>query len=139
MNFVEMSQRKQIDVYFHITIVFLAAIIIIFLSSAAWALEGNADSSASYDIYQVKGKSVIIYSSDAVSAGDDELINGKDEKNVLSKTLNADSNGPVNIEADSMDYDNIRDAYHARGKVNINYGGASLFADDVELDNKNRQ
>lgn len=137
MNCVEISQRKQIGMYFHITIVFLAAIIILFLSPAAWALEGSADSSASYDIYQVNGKSVIIYSGDAVSAGDDELINRKDENNVLSKTLNAGSNGPVNIEADSMDYDNIRDAYHAKGKVNINYGGASLFADDVELDNKN--
>ena len=43
----------------------------------------------------------------------------------------------MNIEADSMDYDNVSDVYHAKGKVNIIYSGAALSADDVELDNKN--
>ena len=36
-----------------------------------------------------------------------------------------------------MDYDNVRDVYHAQGKVNIIYSGAALYADDMELDNKN--
>ena len=51
-----------------------------------------------------------------------------------SETKNNDN--PVNIEADSMDYDSVRDVYHARGKVNIIYGAVTLYADDVELDNK---
>ena len=44
---------------------------------------------------------------------------------------------PVDIEADSMDYDNFLDKYHAQGKVVIHYSGGVLNADDVELDNKN--
>ena len=49
-----------------------------------------------------------------------------------------ENNGnPANIEADSMDYDNVRDVYHAQGKVNIIYSGAALYADDMTLDNKN--
>ena len=43
---------------------------------------------------------------------------------------------PANIEADSMDYDNSRDVYHAKGKVNTVYSGAALSADEMELDNK---
>lgn len=43
---------------------------------------------------------------------------------------------PVNIEADSMDYDNVRDVYHAKGQVTIVYSDAALSADDMELDNK---
>ena len=42
----------------------------------------------------------------------------------------------LQIEADSMDYDSIREVYHAKGKVKIIYSGAALAADDVELDNK---
>ena len=45
--------------------------------------------------------------------------------------------GPVNIEADTMSYDNIGDVFHAQGKVVITYGGGILRADNVELDNKN--
>jgi len=121
----------------------LFAIIILFLSPLAFAVEsGSSDNNNPYDVYQVKGKAVIIYSGDAVCAGDDELDNKKDAVSILdnlsSKNSDINSNkSPVNIEADSMDYDNVRDAYHARGKVNIDYGGAALFADDVELDNKN--
>ena len=43
----------------------------------------------------------------------------------------------VQIEADRMDYDSVREVYHAKGKVKIIYSGAALAADDVELDNKN--
>lgn len=42
----------------------------------------------------------------------------------------------LQIEADSMDYDSIREVYHAKGKVKIIYSGAALAADEVELDNK---
>jgi LPS-assembly protein len=45
--------------------------------------------------------------------------------------------GPVNIEADTMSYDNIGDVFHAQGRVVIIYSGGILKADNVELDNKN--
>jgi LPS-assembly protein len=45
--------------------------------------------------------------------------------------------GPVNIEADSMSYDNVGDVFHAQGNVVITYSGGILKADEIELDNKN--
>ena len=91
---------------------------------------------------RVQGKVTIIYSGDAGYAGDDELDNEKDaapvKDNTLLKKFDAGSNeNHVNIEADSMDYDNVSDVYHAKGKVSIIYSGAALSADDVQLDNKN--
>lgn len=60
---------------------------------------------------------------------------------LLSSTpLSAEENankGPVNIEADTMSYDNEGDVFHAQGTVIITYGGGILRADNVELDNKN--
>lgn len=47
------------------------------------------------------------------------------------------SENPVNLEADSMDYDKSRDVYHAKGNAKIIYGDATLSADDMELDSKN--
>lgn len=47
------------------------------------------------------------------------------------------SENPVNLEADSMDYDKSRDVYHARGNAKIIYGDATLSADEMELDSKN--
>ncbi len=44
---------------------------------------------------------------------------------------------PVDIEANSMSYDSVSDVYRARGNVVIIYSGGSLYADEVELDNKN--
>ena len=44
---------------------------------------------------------------------------------------------PVDIEANSMSYDSVSDVYRARGNVVITYSGGSLYADEVELDNKN--
>jgi LPS-assembly protein len=55
---------------------------------------------------------------------------------VSAAEIKEDKN-PVEIEADSMDYDKLSDVYHAQGKVVITYSGATLSADDVELDNKN--
>ncbi|OGP90625.1 MAG: hypothetical protein A2031_01985 [Deltaproteobacteria bacterium RBG_19FT_COMBO_43_11] len=49
-----------------------------------------------------------------------------------------DDKSPVDIEADSMDYDYSSDKYHAQGKVVITYSNIVLNADDVELDNKNK-
>jgi LPS-assembly protein len=143
MNCVKINRKKQINLNFYLTVAFLAATIILFLSSAVFAVEaGTPDDSNSYDVYTVKGKTVIIYSGDAVLAGDDEVMNKKESasapEKVLPKNSDADGNkNPVNIEADSMDYDNVRDAYHAKGKVNIKYKGTALYAEDVEVDNKN--
>jgi LPS-assembly protein len=55
----------------------------------------------------------------------------------VSAAETKEDKNPVDIEADSMDYDNSLDKYHAQGKVVINYSGVVLNADDVELDNKN--
>ena len=49
-----------------------------------------------------------------------------------------DEKEPIEIEADSMDYDYTLDKYHAQGKVVINYSDIVLNADDVELDNINK-
>jgi LPS-assembly protein len=47
------------------------------------------------------------------------------------------SNRPVNIDADTLDYDNASDVYHAQGSVIITYEGGVLTADDVEFDKRN--
>ena len=36
-----------------------------------------------------------------------------------------------------MSYDSVRDVYRAHGNVVITYSGGTLYAEDVELDNKN--
>ncbi|MGP8154517.1 MAG: LPS-assembly protein LptD [Smithella sp.] len=139
----KVSQGRRPCSNFDLTIAFLIAIIILFLPPAAFADgAGSMDDDNSRDVYQVQGKVIVIYSDDAIYAGDDELDNKKNaapvQSNNLLKNFGARSNeNPVNIEADSMDYDNVRDVYHAKGKVNITYSGAALSADDVELDNKN--
>ena len=91
------------------------------------------------DVSRVQGKITLIYKGPAPDAED----TGGDNKNNIAAAPGASAvetknNGnPANIEADSMDYDNVRDVYHAQGKVNIIYSGATLYADDMELDNKN--
>ncbi len=47
------------------------------------------------------------------------------------------SESPVNIDADVMDYDNESDVYHAQGSVVVTYDGGVLTADEVEYDKKN--
>ena len=47
------------------------------------------------------------------------------------------SNGPVNIEADAMSYDDAGEIYHARGSVVITYYGGLLTAEEVDFDKKN--
>jgi len=44
---------------------------------------------------------------------------------------------PVNIDADTMDYDNTSEVYHAQGSVVVTYQGGVLTADDVAFDKKN--
>ncbi len=60
---------------------------------------------------------------------------------ILCPQLSADetknSKSPVNIDADTMDYDNASDVYHAQGSVVITYDGGVLTADDVEFEKKN--
>lgn len=43
----------------------------------------------------------------------------------------------VNIESDSMSYNNVSEIYHAGGSVVITYDGGVLTADNVEFDRKN--
>ncbi|MEN6623027.1 MAG: LPS assembly protein LptD, partial [Smithella sp.] len=44
---------------------------------------------------------------------------------------------PVNIDADTMDYDSASDVYHAQGSVVITYDEGVLTSDEVEFDKKN--
>lgn len=55
----------------------------------------------------------------------------------LSAAEKRTSKSPVNIDADTMDYDNASDVYHAQGSVVITYDGGVLTADDVEFDKTN--
>jgi len=126
-----------------LAIAFLMAIIILFLSPAAFAVDlGSANHDNLSDESRVQGRVTIIYRGDAGFAGDDELDGKKDAASAQENTLvknsgDASHDNHVNIEADSMDYDNVSDVYHAKGKVSIIYDGAALWADDVQLDNKN--
>lgn len=43
---------------------------------------------------------------------------------------------PVNIDADTMDYDSASEVYHAQGNVVITYEGGILTSDEVEYDIK---
>ncbi len=45
--------------------------------------------------------------------------------------------GPVQIDADSMDYDSANEVYHAQGSVVITYEGGILTADEVDFDKIN--
>jgi len=134
-----------------LTIAFLIAIIIFISCPGASASETkNNDNPVNIkadsmngddfsDVSRVQGKMTVIYKGPAPDAED----TGLDNKNNIAAASGASAvetknNGnPANIEADSMDYDNVRDVYHAQGKVNIIYSGAALYADDMELDNKN--
>ncbi len=56
----------------------------------------------------------------------------------LSSPLSAEeAKFPVNIDADTMDYDSTSDVYHAQGSVVITYKGGVLTSDEVEYDKKN--
>ena len=114
---------------FDLTIAFLIAIIILISCPLASAVEtpnndnfvnietGGVDSGDFSDISRVQGKVTVIYKGPAPDAEDDV-----DNKNNIasasgSSVVETKKNGnPANIEADSMDYDNVRDVYHARGK-----------------------
>ena len=115
------------------TIVFILLMIIV-LCPAAFALE--TDSPDKDNVYIVQGKMTVIYKGSAPDAEDVEP--GKSGNIPAGSAAELpDKAGFVKIEADTMDYDNVRDVYHAQGKVTIVYSGAALFADDVALDNKN--
>jgi LPS-assembly protein len=135
---------------FDLTIAFLIAIVIFISCPGAFAAEtvnndnpvnigtDNTNSDDVSDEYHVQGKVTVIYKGSAPDADDAEVDHKKNIAAPGSAAAENKNNGnPANIEADSMDYDNVRDVYHAQGKVNINYSGAALYADDMELDNKN--
>jgi len=134
-----------------LTITFLIAIIIFISCPGASAFETkNNDNPVNIkadsmngddlsDVSRVQGKVTVIYKGPAPDAED---IGVNNKNNIAAapgaSAVETKNNGnPANIEADSMDYDNVRDVYHAQGKVNIIYSGATLYADDMELDNKN--
>jgi LPS-assembly protein len=128
---------------FDLTIAFLLAIIILFLCLAAFAVGADkTDNSGIRDLNNNQRKVIIIYNDDAANANDDEAADKKNaapaQDNALPKSSAAGNDkNSVTIQANSMDYDNVRDVYHAKGKVTIVYSGAALSADEVELDNKN--
>jgi LPS-assembly protein len=128
---------------FDLTIAFLLAIIILFLCPAAFAVGAEkSDQSSIRDLNNNQRKVIIIYNDDAANASDDEPDNKKNaapakDDTLLKNSAAGNDKNSVTIEANTMDYDNVRDVYHAKGKVTIVYSGAALSADDVELDNKN--
>lgn len=145
------SNRNKIFALFNtekmdFIIALLVTVIILFFSSVV-TFAADSDSSNGdniKDVYVVQGKSTVVYKGQAADAEDTVPDNGNNaarspaqEKNSFRNFKTDNNKNPVNIEADSMDYDNVQDVYHARGKVTIFYSGAALFADEVELDNKN--
>jgi LPS-assembly protein len=120
-----------LKINFTIAVILLTIIV---LCPAAFALE--TDSPDKDNVYIVQGKMAVIYKGPAPDAEDVEP--GKSGNMPAASAVELpDKAGSVKIEADTMDYDNVRDVYHAQGKVTIVYSGAALFADDVSLDNKN--
>jgi LPS-assembly protein len=128
-------------------IVLLITVIILSFSSAVFAVDIDSSNSDNIeDVYVVQGKTTVIYKGPAADAEDmlppnnDKAPSSSAKENISLRNFNPDNNkNPVNIAADSMDYDNVRDVYHAKGKVTMFYSGAALFADEVELDNKNNE
>jgi LPS-assembly protein len=135
----------------NLIIVFLIAVIIFISSPGSSASEtknnDNPDNIKTDsmngddfpDIAHVQGKVTVIYKGPALDAEDTEIGNRNNLASApgASAVETKNNDNPVNVEADSMDYDNVRDVYHAQGKVNIIYSGTALYADDMELDNKN--
>ncbi len=152
----EINSKRNNNIFFillnilkvDLTIAFLIAIIILISCPLASAVEStnnenlvkikadgvNKDSFR--EVLHTQGGMTLIYSDDALDEVDMELNNIAPLQGASVSETKKNGN-PANIEADSMDYDNVRDVYHAQGKVNIIYSGAALSADDMELDNKN--
>ncbi|MDI6742212.1 MAG: LPS assembly protein LptD [Smithella sp.] len=107
----------------------------LFLCDAAIAFEPDDSKSKDFqDVYIVQDKMTVIYKGAAPDAGDTR--SGETAGSPVASPVGLpDENGFVRIEADTMDYDNARNLYHARGKVTIFYSGTALSADEVELDN----
>lgn len=84
---------------------------------------------------------ILLWSLPADCAGKKKSAAGKIspsiQDNISPVPVHADEKSPVSIEADAMDYDHVSDLYRAMGKVSVFYSGASLSADEVELDNRN--
>jgi LPS-assembly protein len=134
-----------------LTIAFLIAIMILIFCPSASAVENpdnenlakikvdDVNKDSFQEVHRTQGKVVLIYNEDALDEDDMELNNKNDIIPVQGDAVveNKKNGNSASIEADSMDYDNVRDVYHARGKVSMFYSGAALSADDVEFDNKN--
>lgn len=135
---IKPESNRMLFLRYGLMTVFLPLLIVLFLSPAAFAAE-TANTDAGVRDAQAKRKMMIIYSDDAVYAGDDQPAGEKNAPPLPDQNFNdADHHkASVNINADSIDYDQVREVYHAKGKVIIIYSGAALSADEVELDSKN--
>ncbi|NMC97931.1 MAG: LPS-assembly protein LptD [Deltaproteobacteria bacterium] len=84
---------------------------------------------------------IILWSFPPDCAGKQKSSAGKASPSIQKKnfpaSVHTNEKSPVSIEADAMDYDHVSDLYRARGQVSVFYSGASLYADEVELDNQN--
>jgi len=108
-------------------------------SPAGFALEAGGQTGRDVgEFYIVQGKTVVIYKGQAPDADDERREIEQSDSVARDRDVSPrDVEKTVTIEADSMGYDNARDAYHARGKVKIFYSGAALYADDIEVNKKN--
>ena len=116
-----------------ILIIFIASMVL-FLCSNVFAVQTEIPDKD--DVYIVQGKMTVIYKGQAPDAEDSPPDKSSDISADSAAEMSG-KEGSVSIEADTMDYDNVRDVYHAKGKVTIVYSEAALSADEVELDNKN--
>jgi len=141
---IKESKNKKFDLFnnweFALTVYLLVTVIIFSLSSSAFAAEADRiNNDYVHDLHVTRVK--------MVQAPDAEDMRQENSGNITSdatkdnsylKNLNTGNNeSPVNIEADSLQYDNILNLYKAIGKVTIFYSGVVLSADNLELDNKN--
>ncbi|HON58751.1 MAG TPA: LPS assembly protein LptD [Smithella sp.] len=122
------------DAFFIISLCFAVCA----FSPAVFALDAGQQAVDDFgEMYLLQGKTMVIYKGQAPDAGDEHAqIQGEGAVSRERDIPPQGTENAVTIEADSMGYDNARDAYHARGKVKIFYSGAALYADDVEVNKK---
>lgn len=114
---------------------FISLAIIIFYSPVFADVSGSPGKD---NIPLVKEKETGIHKEALPFTGDSQLIH-QDHVPISARpdAITENHGNPVNIEADTLDYDKASDTYKAKGHVKISYGSAVLSADDIELDNKN--
>jgi len=99
----------------------LLAIIILFLCPAAFAVgTDKTDNSSIRDLNNNQRKVIIIYNDDAaMRVTTSRIIKNAapvQANSLLKNSAAGNDKNSVTIQANSMDYDNVRDVYHAKGK-----------------------